>query len=911
MRSLVRVLKSLVARTRFERDMGDELRLHVEHRADDLVTSGLSRDEALRRARIEFGAVERYKEDCRDASGFSLARPWLGVVADFRLAARRLIATPLFTLFAVLSLAVGVGLTTAVYSIVDALFWKEPGVADPAGTAVVTAADVTGVDMRWVVSRDDLDDFRASQRSFAVLAVSQFLYPAVATPATTEIHAAEAVDAAYFEVLGVTAARGRTILPEDHQRGNAVVVLSHALWRSRFGADPAIIGQTIRVAGRPFEVVGIAPRVFEGLTPGPGRETHLWVPIAAVTAGFPQPSRGRDGRGLRRYTIVGRLVPGRSLEAARAEIAAFSNALDAAHPLPAAPRSSRVPARGWSPTTLAQLAARGDDFRRFGYAIVALVALVLVVACTNLANLVLARGTLRAQEFAVRRALGASRWRLIREQCAESAILAGLGGGAAYIVLRMLVHAFDRELPVARTWVMSVQPEINAPVLAASAAALLLSLLVFGLEPAVHLTRREDVRNDLASTAGSVGAPKAKRQRRLLRWQVAISAGFFMIASMTVRYVVEETRHDSGIDLDRIAVGLIDFYSQRWDEARVRQTVARILEEAQREPGIDGAAVSSGLPFGTTIAPGAFLARPDDPKLAEQREDATLLTATPEYFRVAGTAIVYGRGFTSHDDETAPPVVILSASTATKTFGTVNAVGRQLVITLDPQRSPPTAAAPAQKLATVVGVAEDTDTTHFFLRRGDTAYVPFAQAYSPVITLVLRANDPSAAAGAIRRIVRRADEDVALSSSQVGTGRLILAGPYVFYRAIGTGALALGAVTLLLATVGLYGVQSHLVSQRTREIGLRMSLGATAAQIRRMVLGDGYRPVLQGLVLGLFIGIVGRALVRAFVIGRVEVVDVWMFSLVPIPLVVAAFAACFLPARRASRIDPNVALRHL
>lgn len=891
--------------------MREELRLHIEHRADDLVNAGLQKDEALRRARVEFGAVERYKEQCRDASGFSLLRPWHGLAADFRLASRRLIATPLFTVFAVLSLAVGVGLTTAVYSIVDTVFWKEEGVAAPDATAIIAAGDIGGTDIRWVVSRDDYEEFRTAQHSFEVLGVSQFLYPSVATPSATEIQPAEAVDAAYFQALGVTAAIGRTILTEDDNRANAVVLLSDAMWRSRFGGDPNIVGQTIRIATRPFEIVGVAPRTFDGLMPGPGRETQLWVPIAAVTAGFPQPSRGRDGRGPRRYTIVGRLAPGQSLDAARAEIAAFSRALDAAHPLPADPRSARVPARAWSPTTLAQLAAGGDGFRRFGYAIVALVALVLVVACTNLANLVLARGTLRRQEFAVRRALGASRWRLVREQCAESAILAVLGGGAAYIVLRMLVHAFNRELPVARNWVVSVQPEINAPVLVASAAALLLSLLVFGLEPAVHLTRREDVRDDLASTAGSVGAPKAKRQRRLLRWQVAISAGFFMIASMTVRYVVEDTRHDSGIDLDRVAVGLIDFYAQRWDEARARQAVARILEEAQREPGIDGAAVSSGLPFGTTITPAAFLGRPDHPKLAERREAAILVIATPAYFRVVGTAIVHGRDFTSHDDETAPPVVILSASTATKTFGTANAVGRQLLIKLDPQRLWPTATAPPEKLATVVGVAEDTDTTHFFLRRGDVAYVPFAQAYSPVITLVLRAEDAGVPAGAIRRIVRRADEDVALSSTNVGTGRLILAGPYVFYRAIGTAALALGGVTLLLAMVGLYGVMSNIVSHRTREIGLRMSLGATAGQIRTMVLGDGYRPVLQGLALGLFIGVVGRTLVRAFLIGRVDVVDAWMLTLVPLPLLLAAFIACFLPARRASRIDPNVALRHL
>ena len=912
MRSLLGILKSLLARTRFERDMRDELRAHIEHRADDLAVSGISRDEALRQARLEFGGLESYKEQCRDASGFAPIRPLHGFAADLKHAARRLVAAPLFTAFAVLSLAVGVGLTTAVYSIVDAILWKESAVADPDRAVVIMAADIVPTDLRWVASRPDYDDFRATQQSFDRVAASHVIYPAVATADATEIHQAEAVDGEYFALLGVAAAVGRSILQEDDARRAPVVVLSHELWRSRFASAPDVVGRTLRISGHPFEIIGVAPSDYEGLMPGPGRSTRLWISLASVDEGFALPSRGRDGRGSRRLTVVGRLAPGRSIESARAEVATFSTALDAAHPWPAEPRSSRAMSRRWTLRSIADLRAQADrELGRFGLLIIVLVALVLLVACTNLANLVLARGTQRQQEFAVRRALGASRWRLVREQCAESAILAVLGGAGAFVVLRVLVTAMDAEVPMARNWIVSVQPEINAPVLLVSALAVLLSLLVFGLEPALQLTRKTDVRDALASAAGSVGAPRAKRQRRLLRWQVAISAGFFIIASMTVRYVVEDARHDSGIDLDRIAVGRIDFHMQGWDEARERQTVARILEEAQRESGIEAAAVSSGLPFGTTVTPLLLLARPDDPKLADQREDATLVIGTPAFFRVAGINLRHGRAFTDGDDAAGVPVVVLSESTAKKMFGTADAVGRQLLIKMDPRVLPPNTVAPTEKLATVVGIAEDTDTTHFFLRRGNVAYMPFAQAYSSMMTVVLRADDPSFAAGAIRRIVRRADEDVALSSSGVGTGRQILAGPYVFYRAIGTGALALGGVTLLLAMVGLYGVQAHLVAQRTREIGVRMSLGATASQVQRMVLRDGYLPVFQGLALGLFIGIAGRAVVRAFVIGRVEVVDVWMLALVPIPLLLAAFVACFLPARRASRIDPNVALRHL
>ena len=836
-----------------------------------------------------------------------------GFGRDLALAARRLWQTPIFTVFAVLSLAVGVGLTTAVYSIVDTIFWTESGVAEPDRTAVIKSPDGVASDVRWIVSRPDYDDFRKSQRSFERLAASQVIYPAVATADTTEVLQAEAVDAEYFRVVGVNAALGRNLLPDDDAARASVVVLGHELWRLRFGADPAIAGKSVRIFGRPFEIVGVLPRDYGGITPGPARATQLWIPLGSVNESLPLPSRGRDGRGPRRLTMVGRLAAGVSIEAAQTEVAGLAAAFDRSHPLPPDATSGRATARHWRPETIRQLRARADQgLGRFGLLLIVLIALVLLVACTNLSNLVLARGTMRHQEFAVRRALGAPRWRLVREQCAESVILALLGGIGAYLLLRVLVTTMDAELPMAGNWIVSIQPEINATVLAVSAVAMLLSLLVFGLEPALQLTRKTDVRDDLASSAGNVvGVPKAKRQRTLLRWQVAISAGFFVVASMTVRYLAAEARHDSGIELDRIAVGHIDCYMQRWDEARVRRTIARILDEARREPGVEAAAASSGLPFGTTFEPGARFARPDDPKLAKgERDGGSLIISTPDYFRTTGTRIVYGRGFDDRDDATAPQVVVLSESTARSTFGTANAVGRQLLVRISPRTIPATDG--PDVLTTVVGIAADTDTTHFFGRRsGDTVYRPLAQVYSPWMTLVVRAGDPDHAAAAIRRAVRRADPDLALSGKHVGGGRRVLTGPYMFLRTAALTALGLGLVTLLLAMAGLYGVQSHIVAHRTREIGVRMSFGATASQIRSMVLKDGYRPVIQGLLIGLFIGFGGRALVRALFDGRVAVFDVWMFTLVPIPLLLAAFFACYLPARRASRVDPNIALRHL
>ncbi len=905
MRSLPEFLRSVFSRSRFEQDMREELALHIEHRADDLVAGGRSRDDALRQARLEFGAVEACKERCRDAHGFRAGRIVHGLRGDFRLATRRLTATPLFTAFAVLSLAVGVGVTTAVYSVVDAVLWKELGIDDPDTVVLVTAPQSGRQSVRSVVSRPDYDDLRAAQTSFSTIAAAQAIFPAVALPATTELVPAEAVDGSYFATLGVRATIGRVIQPSDESPPLPVVVLGDVLWRTRFRGDPAILGTSIRLSGRPFEVVGVAGRSFSGGIPGP-TGPQLWVPLGAAEWVSRAVPSDRERPSL---TVFGRLPPGATRTAAAAELSMFAAALDRTYPRVPAPEG-RPRLRGWSAQTVAELNRQGDGMRRFGLIVIGLVALLLVVACTNLANLALARGTVRQSEFAVRRALGASRWRLVREQCAESLLLAAAGAVAAWFVLQALIVLLNVEVPFAQHWIVSLRPEVNATALVAAASALVLSLVVFGLEPAMQLTRTVDVRRELAASSGSVGAPRKGRQRALLRWQVAISAGFFIIASMCVRYLVAEARHDSGVDIDRMGVARVDFVTQRWDEPRARRALDRVMQHVGGNREIETAAVSTGLPFGTTITPLALLSTPDKPILPTgSYEDALLIAATPGFFRTTGIPMLRGRGFDDRDDAAANPVIVLSESAARRVFGTSDVVGRQLQVKDVFGRSGRTTAGPVPQLVTIVGVARDTDTTHMLMRGGNVVYRPFAQSFYPSVTVVARAQNPATAARVVRDAIRQADPDLAISVA--GTGRMILAGPYVFLRGAGIVALSLGALTLFLAMVGLYGVQSQLVTCRTREIGVRMSCGATAEAIKRLVLKDGYAPVVQGLTIGLGIGIAGRSIIASLTPVPIGVIDPWMLALVPIPPILAGFCACYLPAHRASLVDPIVALRHL
>jgi predicted permease len=822
------------------------------------------------------------------------------VAADLRLALRRLLATPLFTIFAVLSLAVGVAVTTAVYSVVESIFLRDTGARDP-DRLVFVASPYDGRMLTGSISLPDFQDIRAAQTSFSSMSASARFSPAVASSSTTELLAAEAVDGAYFSTLGVSPAIGRTIQPADDAGAARVVVLSHALWRRRFAANPAIVGQTIRISGQPFEVVGIAAASFEGVS-GPLPGTRLWIPLSTA-AEVSAPRSAIPPRDRRQLVVFGRLAPAVTASAASAEVSAIAATLDMSFPPRTPSGQPRATERPWKGKTMAAIAGEDTVLRRVGLTIVALVGLVLAVACTNLANLVLARGAARQHEIAVRRALGASRWRLVREQCAESLLLATAGGLAAYVVFQGLSVLMDAEfnlvLPWGGRWILAVRPAPDATALWIAAGSLLVSLVVFGLEPAMQLTRSRDLRGELAAGVGVLGAPKTRRQRRLLRWQVAISAGFFIVATMFVKYTIAEARHDPGIEMKRLGVAVLNFRTQLWDEARVRRTVDRVVEEASKDPAVEAVSVSTGMPLGLP-AMRLTLSQPQtaiDSK--PDRHNATGVAVTPSFFRTIGVPILHGRGFDDRDHAAAAPVVVLSEFTARRLFGTSDAVARLVVVE-----------GHFRVTATVIGVARDTDVGYVYGESRPVAYLPLAQRYEPFLAIVARSTgDAAMAVHALREALRQVDPDLAVEV--IGSGRTVLAGASVFRRAAGVTALALGAVTLALAMVGLFGIQSHIVAHRTREIGVRISLGASPRQIQRMVLRDGYRPVVEGLAIGLFIGVIGRAIVRAYTDVDVSVIDPWLFFVVPVPLIVAAFCACYFPAHRAAGVDPNVALRHL
>ena len=776
---------------------------------------------------------------------------------------------------------------------------------------------VTPTDGRLIagsVSAPDLRVLRETQRSFSSLAAYQSFTPAVTSPTITEVLAAEGVDGAYFSTLNVSPALGRLIQAADEASAARVVVLSDGLWRSRFRGDPRIVGTTVRMAGEVYEVVGVAPPAFAGAT-GPIPGVGLWVPLATLSqsgmwgrsllGADSDPNSAARCAACERWVVVfGRLAPGVAIATASAELSTLAANLDRTSPRSMTGGSGLTTARQWRGRSILAITEDDNITHRIGYTLVALVALVLVVACTNLANLVLARGTARQQELAVRCALGAPRWRLVREQCAESLVLACCGGLAAYAVFRTLGVLIDAEvnfpLPMGGRWLLSIHPRLDPPALVLAAGSLVLSLIVFGLEPALQLTRARDLRLEMVAGAGP---RRVRRQHMLVRWQVAISTGFFVVATMFVKYSVKEARHESGVQMDRIAVATLNVPTAGWDETRTRRALDAVVEGARGQRSIGQVAVSAGLPFGVR-PPIRLRLEPDDaPAAAADRGvDAVAIAASPSIFATLGVPILRGRGFDDRDDAAAPPVLVLSDFTARRLFGESNAIGRQVSL----GRS-----GISGSVATVIGVARDTDVGRLLSEPRPFAYLPFAQRYDRSLTLVARARgDVDEAVRDLRTVIRGADPDFAIDV--IGTGRSVMAGPFVFLSRAGLAAIGLGGLTLLLAMAGLFGIQSHIVEHRTHEVGVRMSLGATAAKIQWMILKDGARPVIGGLAVGFFIiGIAGRAIVRRYLDVGIGLADIWLVLFVPATLAIAAVAACYIPARRASRVDPNVALRHL
>ena len=835
------------------------------------------------------------------------------LLRDIRFAIRRLRLSPGFTLFAIASLALGIGVSTAIYSAVRTLLWMPLGVADPGGLIVVgNESRVTHSAMTWA----DFQDFRTSQTAGRAVAAAVMIRSAVRAGQSTQTVYGEAVSGDYFTVMGLRPRLGRLLDANDETSRARVAVLSETFWRTRLDSDRGVIGRTISIGGQPFEVVGVIAGTFRGLEPV--RSESVWLPITAVSSeahAFSLDPTFVTRRAGANIGVWARLKAGASVAQLNAEAALIGGRLNAAYP-----SDNGRPERAWTARTHDDEVQRGREFiRTIVIAIVVAIGVVLFVACTNLANLALARGAARAQETAVRTALGASRWRLVREQLIEALMIVVCGDVLGLVVLRQLVDYFSTDLALGPGTTVPFRPEIDASVLVVALLSTLIAVVVFGLWPAVEATRA-DVRRGVGAGAAATPA-KWRFHRNLIAWQVCGSVALLLVAVMCVRILTNGVGSWSRGKYADVAVAQVDFAINGIDDQQARLVTAAILDALRAQPDLSRVGVSNGAPSAlfarrrlvTTLlepfVPGRPVGKP-----------AAIAAVTTDFLTTLDVRTTRGRSFADSDGIAAPRVAIVTEQLARDVYQTTDVVGRTLLLAPDrgatlpvgalvPVRPP---AGPGDPEAvTIVGVASDIISSPTDSRPDPLLFLPLAQYYDRRMPMVIVARTASGAAplGRLREQIHKVAPQLVVSTS--GTGDVVFEGPFFLIRVIGMLAAALGGLALVLAMAGLFGILTHVVQRRTREIGIRLAIGAGRAQILQLILRDGLQPVGKGLLLGLTIGFGARIAMRVNVFTTIGAWDPLEFGVLPLILLVAALAACALPAIRASRVDPNTALRDL
>ena len=833
---------------------------------------------------------------------------------------RRLARSPVFTLFSILTFALAIGATTAIYSVIRVVTGPPPGIPNVERMLEVyhfSEGSVPIVALSW----EDYQDLRARQTAFDALTGWTFTPAALVAQGVSETNLAEIVDGDYFRTTRAPIVLGRALQPaDDRPDAPPAVVISAAFWQRVFGGSRTAIGQTMKIAGATFEVAGVTGPEFQGLFNGGLAPTAVWVPMShagQVSPRFPE-ALAPDQRDRRWVMVRGRLAPGQSAAQARAQVQSIARQLDAAVPLGTnAERRAPWSTRGaWGVRPLGRvLGVPALVMRGLTWGVLAAVALVLLIACTNLANLMVARHTERQSATAIRRALGASRGRLIVEGMVEPLLLSVAGGFAALGVARVLTALFSTPLSI-NGLTLQALPRLDAPALGVAMSVTLLAALVAGAIPAWRATG-PDLRAVLAT--GSAGAGIRWRGRRyLIIVQVAVSVLLVSLASLFIGQLQRQNVINPGVDLEQLAVMQMDFGAQQYDSIQSREMAERVVRQLERAPGVAAVSAMSGLPFGLNArnaviqvpgvtAPSATGSQPRmvNPEPTPGRAGVSLVAGDSLVFDTLGVTLIEGRAFEVPEIGAPISEVVLSQIAAEQLFPEGRAVGRQLILTRQSVVGEP---APGADQLTVVGIASNTDAGGLGRRVNGVAYVPFDGGTLQRVLLVARTTaDPGSLAGLMRRTLASLDPELAVG--QTGSG-MALAGPdTIFPRVVAGLAGSLGSLALVVALAGLYGVLSHLVGSRTREIGVRMALGASASRIRRMVIAEGLSPVALGLVAGLGLGAIARAAVAPVFQRLIPAADLTLLVTIPLLFGLAGLVACYLPARRAARVDPSVALR--
>ncbi len=794
---------------------------------------------------------------------------WLGDLRqDARFGAHTLIRRPLLAVVAVVTVALGVGATTVVVSVVNALLVRPMPVADPGSLYVVNedrsgqTSSPLGVEAvpyeRYVAYRAALGEV------FATMGAERFDSYALSTGDGASAEWGYEVSGDYFQTLDLVPAAGRFITDDDEPS----VVLGYGLWRARFGGDPAAVGRTVRIDSRPYTVIGVAPAGFRGTTHGLGGD--LWLPIGA-----------HGGEGW--VTFFGRLRPG--VEPVRAREVADA----VARGIPPLQPQSRVRGAALEPLTGLPELVR-PYVERFLALLGGMAVLVLLIAGANIAGILLARGARRRREMAVRVSVGAGRGRLLRQLLTESVLLFLVGGAAGVLLAVLATHLLQGiSPPVGFDLALDLHPDLSVLALALLVAGA--TGIVFGLAPAFQASGEDPVRG-LKDLTG-----EAARGRRGRSWfvggQVALSALLLVMAGLFVRSLYEATRVELGFDPRGVVISAIDLGPHGYDEARGRAFQTALLERLRAVPGVTAVGMATAVPLFPIAGRMTSDARTAEDPPGTRRANVAYSTVDSGYFDAAGVRVLAGRGFTAQDEEGAPAVTVVNRTLADRFWPGQNPLGRRLHL--------------LGRDFEVIGVTAPGKYLYLNEAPSPWAWLSLRQRYSSSVTLHVRSRlGPAAALLAVREAVEALDPDVAPRTQMPLASAIDIT---LFPQQLAAVLVGLfGLVGAVLAAVGVYGILAHEVARRTHELGIRLVLGARPDALRRQVVGRGLRVVGLAVVTGLGLAAVSSRAVQGLMIG-VSRWDPLTYAGVATLLVGVAVLASWVPARRATRVDPSEALR--
>jgi predicted permease len=890
-------MRNIVNNKAVEADLDAEVRSYVQLLVDQKVKAGMSPEEARRQALLEVGGIERTKDDVRDERpGMMLENGMRDLKHGFRLLKR----SPGFATVAVLTIALGIGATSAIFSVINAVALKPlPYPGSERLTFITTQFPSLNFDKFWV-SPPEYFEFKERTKVYEDVAAYQTNAFNVGAATGPERVPLALVTANMFDVLGVKMRLGAPWTAEsDRQNAPPVVILSDALWRRNFGSDPQIVGKMIEVQGLQRQVVAVAP---PGLDIHDNR-TQIWAPLGLD----PTNPQIRNARGNHRLYLVGRLKEGVSPEQANADMRQIVRQWVTLNPNQHVPNDS---------THRMQFTSLRDEMignvKNALWMLQGAVLLVLLIACANVANLLLVRAESRHKEFAVRAALGAGRGRILRQFFTEGLVLtmigAVLGLGIAYWGLKAILRANPNSIP------RSAEITIDPMVLVVTIGVSVLTALIFGLAPLFHL-------GDAAVTAvikegGTRGTPTAARhrvRRGLVAGEIALAVMLVVGAGLLVKSFANLTRVDAGFESDGlITFGLVMPVAKYQQPDNRVQFVTELQNRLKALPGVQGVATMQGLPpqrpvnANDTQIDGA----PTGPNAPAQNIDY-YQNATIGYFEAMKLPIVSGRSFQSAD-AVGPPVVVVNEAMASRFYPGKSAVGQRIRFCCGDSIGPPTARVP-NLWYNIVGVAKDVKQGGLDQPAGTEVYFNYEQGarynnFSPAqVNLVVRTNRALGSIGpAITGVVRQMD--AGLPVVQMRSMDAVFAGTVTRQRFLSTLLAIFGGVALVLAAIGTYGVVSYIVTEREREIGIRVALGADSGMIVRLVLFQGLTLALIGIVIGIG-GAFGLSRLSEKLLFGVSPSDPMTYLGVAAVIAVIALVACMIPARRAMTVDPLTAIR--